>query len=216
MKNKYLAKIALAGILNIAGGLYSSNIPHEANNQDKLNKKIEYLNSEEYKREVKNQERIDSIMNYPKISKTEVDKLIKEKHSKLKPKYADTDFIKSIMKYESGYNQFATSHVGAKGLMQVMNDNYIKPNKKELSDTIELYIPEINVEEGIKILKGIERFCENENPFWNELQKDEKQKVILASYNWGIGKMKGKNWDMSRIPTKTKEYIDNVMKDYQN
>lgn len=214
MKKNYLAKIALAGMLNLFGGFYTSNSPHEANNQDALNKKLEYFRSDEYKLKKENEARIDSIMNYPKLSKIEVDKLIREKHKKIRPKYADVELIKTMVRQESGYNQFATSHAGAKGLMQVMNDNYLKPNKKELSDTIELYVPEINIETGMKVVKGIERFCEKENPYWNELDQIEKQKIILASYNGGIGKLRDKEWNISRMPRETREYVNIVMDNY--
>jgi soluble lytic murein transglycosylase-like protein len=215
MKNKYLAKIALAGMLNLVGGFYTSNSPQGVNNQTELNKKIEYLRSEEYRLKKENEARIDSIMNYPKISKSEVDKLIKEKHRKVRPKYTDVELIKAIIKQESGYNQFATSHRGAKGLMQIMNDNYIKPTGKELSDTIELYLPEINIETGINTVKKIERFCETQNPYWNELEENEKQRLILASYNGGIGKLRDKEWNISRMPRETRNYVDIVMNNYE-
>ena len=79
----------------------------------------------------------------------------------------DSDFIKAIIKQESGFNAKATSKKGAMGLMQLM------PKTAESLGVLDAYNPSQNIEGGVKYLKGLlDKF-------------DNNHELALAAYNAG-------------------------------
>ena len=108
----------------------------------------------------------------------------------------DSDFIKAIIKQESGFNVKATSKKGAMGLMQLM------PKTAESLGVIDAYNPSENIEGGVKYLKGL-------------LEKyDNNKELALAAYNAGPNAVK----KYSGIPPykETQNYVKNIMKTYDN
>ena len=106
----------------------------------------------------------------------------------------DSDFIKAIIKQESGFNTRATSKKGAMGLMQLM------PKTAESLGVLDAYNPSQNIEGGVKYLKGL-------------LDKyDNNKELALAAYNAGPGAVK----KYGGIPPykETKNYINAIMGTY--
>ena len=126
-----------------------------------------------------------------KASRTEIDGLIDEYASK---HGIDADFVKAVVRQESGFNPKATSKCGAMGLMQLM------PATAKGLGVTNAYDPEQNIEGGTKYLKGLlDRF-------------DNNKELELAAYNAGpnaVKKYKG-------IPpyAETQNYVKSIMKSY--
>lgn len=106
----------------------------------------------------------------------------------------DSDFIKAIIKQESGFNPKATSKKGAMGLMQLM------PKTAESLGVLDAYNPSQNIEGGVKYLKGLlEKYNNN-------------KELALAAYNAGSAAVK----KYGGIPPyrETQNYVNNIMSTY--
>lgn len=107
----------------------------------------------------------------------------------------DSDFVKAVVKQESGFNEKATSKCGAMGLMQLM------PGTAKALNVADPYNARDNIEGGVKYLKGLmDRF-------------DGDMKLALAAYNAGPNAVKKYNG----IPpyNETQNYVRNIMSMYQ-
>lgn len=126
-----------------------------------------------------------------KAQSTNIDELIQTFGEKYD---VDEDFIKAIIKQESGFNTRATSKKGAMGLMQLM------PKTAESLGVIDAYNPSQNIEGGVKYLKGL-------------LEKyDNNKELALAAYNAGSGAVK----KYGGIPPykETQNYVNTIMNTY--
>ena len=148
---------------------------------------------------------------YPKKYEKEV-MLYAEKY------HVDDNLIYALIKAESNFNAGATSHKGAIGLMQLMEETAKDVAKKNMlgleAENIknELLNPEKNINVGTRYLATLlERYKNNE--------------IALAAYNDGIGKVD--NWiekgiiradgsDIEKIPFKeTNQYVRKILRDYE-
>ena len=126
-----------------------------------------------------------------KAQRADIDEII----SAVSEKYnIDSDFIKAIIKQESGFNTRATSKKGAMGLMQLM------PKTAESLGILDAYNPSDNIEGGVKYLKGLlDRF-------------DNNQELALAAYNAGPNAVK----KYGGVPPykETQNYVKAIMDTY--
>ncbi len=113
----------------------------------------------------------------------------------LSEKYnVDSDFIKAIIKQESGFNPNATSKKGAMGLMQLM------PSTAKSLGVKDAYNPWENIEGGVKHIRGLlDKYSNN-------------QELALAAYNAGEGAVK----KYGGIPPykETQNYVKSIMGAY--
>ena len=139
---------------------------------------------------------LDSSISHSKnpseASRSEIENLIEKYADK---NGLDSDFVKAVIKQESGFNPNATSHCGAMGLMQLM------PSTAQGRGVTNAYDAEQNIMGGTKYLKGLmDRF-------------DNNKSLALAAYNAGPNAVK----KYGGIPPymETQNYVKNVLGSYE-
>lgn len=125
------------------------------------------------------------------VSKAEINGLIDEYSDK---NGLDADFVRAVVKQESGFNEHATSHCGAAGLMQLM------PGTAKSLGVTNPYDAEDNVKGGTKMLAGLLKTYGG------------NKELALAAYNAGGGAVK----KYGGIPPygETQRYVKNVLSIY--
>jgi hypothetical protein len=115
-------------------------------------------------------------------------------YRKAKKYDVDPALVAAVIEQESRFKPRARSHVGARGLMQLM------PRTGRWMGARDLYSPEQNVDAGVKYIKYLDK------RFNGDLRK------IIAAYNGGEGNVKRYNG----IPPfrETRQYVKKVMKNY--
>jgi hypothetical protein len=106
----------------------------------------------------------------------------------------DPALVAAVIEQESRFKPRARSHVGARGLMQLM------PRTGRWMGARDLYNPEQNIDAGVKYIKYLDK------RFNGDIRK------IVAAYNGGEGNVKRYNG----IPPfrETRQYVKKVMKNY--
>ena len=128
----------------------------------------------------------------------------------------DPALVYAVMKAESNFDPDATSHAGARGLMQITPDTFdwLQTKLREgVSYTADdLYTPRVNIRYGCKFL---------------QILQDEytEQVTALSAYNAGMGTVN--RWlsdpsisedgvELNRIPyPETERYVSAVLRNYQ-
>ena len=144
-------------------------------------------------------EDFQKILNKTISEKSGINETSRSEINELIEKYAeknglDSDFVKAVVKQESGFNPKATSKCGAMGLMQLM------PATAEGLGVTNAYDAEQNIMGGTKYLKGLmDRF-------------DNNKSLALAAYNAGPNAVK----KYGGIPPymETQNYVKNVLSSY--
>jgi len=137
---------------------------------------------------------LDSSMrthNGEDVSKEEINGLIEAYSNK---NGLDPDFVRAVVKQESGFNEKATSHCGAAGLMQLM------PGTAKSLGVVDPYDAEDNVKGGTKMLANLLKTYGG------------NKELALAAYNAGGGAVK----KYGGIPPykETQNYVKNVLSIY--
>ena len=124
-------------------------------------------------------------------SKTEINQLIDAYSQK---NGLDSDFVRAVVKQESGFNPKATSHCGAQGLMQLM------PGTAKGLGVTNPYDAEQNVKGGTKMLANLLKTYGG------------NKELALAAYNAGGGAVK----KYGGIPpyAETQRYVKNILSMY--
>ena len=116
-------------------------------------------------------------------------------HEKAQKYDVDPALVAAVMETESRFKSGARSHVGAKGLMQLM------PRTGRWMGASNLYDPEQNVEAGTKYLRYLnQRF-------------DGNLKKTIAAYNAGEGNVR--RYDGVPPFRETRSYVKKVMSRYE-
>jgi len=121
----------------------------------------------------------------------------------------DKKFVKSIIEAESERYVYAKSKMGARGLMQLIPETW---NLLEESDYYkEAFNPLENLKVGIKYLNHLNNdYFQKLYPEWKELPTKDKQLMIAAAYNGGIGRLIENNWDINKMPEETQLYVKKI------
>ncbi len=133
------------------------------------------------------------VANSKPISREGIEDLI-EKYAEKND--LDVNFVRAVIKQESGFNPSATSKAGAMGLMQLM------PNTARGLGVRDAYNPEDNIMGGTKYLKTL------------MTKFDGNPELALAAYNAGPYTVQKYNG----IPpySETQNYVKNVMANWEN
>lgn len=134
----------------------------------------------------------DRMTNYGEdVSKGEINELIDAYSQK---NGLDSDFVRAVVKQESGFNEHATSRCGAAGLMQLM------PGTAKGLGVTNPYDAEQNVKGGTKMLANLLKTYGG------------NKELALAAYNAGGGAVKR----YGGIPPygETQRYVKNVLSIY--
>lgn len=125
------------------------------------------------------------------VSNEEINGLIDEYSAK---NNLDSDFVRAVVKQESGFNEKATSRCGAAGLMQLM------PGTAKGLGVVNPYDAEDNIKGGTKMLANLLKTYGG------------NKELALAAYNAGGGAVK----KYGGIPPygETQRYVKNVLNIY--
>ncbi len=115
----------------------------------------------------------------------------------------DPLFVAAVIKSESGFNSLARSHVGARGLMQIMPATGSYMAGKLKIKKVQLYDSDQNLRLGIAFLKEL------------EASYDGDKVMTLVAYNWGPGHVEMAGKGKRRIPGEVMRYAVKILNDYR-
>lgn len=166
-----------------------------------------------------------------------LNKVIKDAYGNVKkwPEEFDKRLYRLLIKQESGYNIYAVSKTGYKGLGQIGSEvmetfrpeEFAKiknPNTGSI-DTLALekylFNPINNLELSLENLDFISRFCAKYDKNWENSDLETKRKKILFAYNAGVGTAKyyefnPNNPNKKKLPKENREYAEKIMEAYHN
>lgn len=131
--------------------------------------------------------------------KTLADRIVKESVAQ----NYDPLFVAAVIKSESGFNSLARSHVGARGLMQIMPATGTYMAGKLKIKKVRLYDCDQNLRLGIAFLKEL------------EASYDGDKVMTLVAYNWGPGHVEMAGKGKRRIPGEVMRYAVKILNDYR-
>lgn len=115
----------------------------------------------------------------------------------------DPLFVAAVIKSESGFNSLARSHVGARGLMQIMPATGAYMADKLNIQKLQLYDSDQNLKLGIAFLKELEASYGGDKV------------MTLVAYNWGPGHVELAGKGKRRIPGDVMRYAVKILNDYR-
>lgn len=131
------------------------------------------------------------LRDYAKTSKPQLLSMI----SQISRKHGvDEKLVQALIKQESGFNPKATSHCGAKGLMQLM------PGTAKTLGVTDAYNPVQNVDGGVRHLK------------WLLSKYNGNIILALAAYNAGSGAVD--KYDGVPPYAETQNYVKSILRNY--
>lgn len=117
----------------------------------------------------------------------------------------DPLFVAAVIKSESAFNEFAKSHVGATGLMQIMPaTGKVIERFKDFEPILgaSLTDPNYNLKLGIRYLKYLDEMFNH-----NKL-------LVLIAYNWGPGRVLDAFSGKRKIPPEVIKYATKILSDH--
>lgn len=116
------------------------------------------------------------------LSASELDRAARAIVDEARAQSLEVELVLAVIRIESGGYNFAISHVGAMGLMQIMpktGEWLAKREGVEWRGTETLFDPEVNVRLGIRYLEEL------------SVRYEGDMRTALAAYNWGPGRIDG-------------------------
>jgi len=115
----------------------------------------------------------------------------------------DPLFVAAVIKSESGFNHLARSHVGARGLMQIMPATGKYLASRHNVSKLQLFDTEQNLRLGISFLKELEASYGGDKV------------MTLVAYNWGPGHVQSAGKGRRKIPGEVMRYAVKILNDYR-
>lgn len=213
---KGLKKALLIGGIMLAEGIYTEGNFNRNNNENEISENIK-----------RNYEANESSKLEKKISKgfyltpDSLNKCIKQAYAEVQrwPKEFDKRLYRLLLRQESRYNVYARNKwSGASGIGQIMPDTY-KGYRDSTNLETEIFNPINNLGVSLEVLSDISIFCKKYHPNWNNLNLEDKRRVILTCYNAGPGKVRDKaKWNLQskKLNKEQRDYADIIMGTYHN
>lgn len=126
--------------------------------------------------------------------------------------YIDKEFLIASAYNESSFKSKSKSNKGARGLFQVTKIAWEEVDKRNYNKYVN--DPRVNTEVGIKYKEWLGEQLEENHPYWNELSKEERQNLVIASYNGGFGRLKKRGYDISAMPLETQNHVRKIRHTY--
>ncbi len=117
--------------------------------------------------------------------------------------------VEAIIQVESGGDPLCTGSAGERGLMQIKAATWNQISRRAFGEFVSFdlaYDPEFNRRAGRAYLAWLQGFLRNHGAQW---QADERT-LLLAGYNAGPGALRRADFDPSRLPASTRDYIRRV------
>lgn len=117
----------------------------------------------------------------------------------------DPLFVAAVIKSESAFNQYAKSHVGATGLMQIMpSTGKVIEKFKDFEPIIgaSLTDPNYNLRLGIRYLKYLDEMF------------NRNKVLVLIAYNWGPGRVLDAFSGKRKVPPEVIKYTTKILSDH--
>lgn len=131
------------------------------------------------------------------------------------PSVINTEFVLAKMRIESGFDRYAKSKVGARGLLQIMKSTWGDFETRRSFEKF-AYNPQVNTEVGIRQLSRLAKEFERDYSGWNMLSESEKQRYIAAAYNVGYTRLKNSGWDIDKMPRETRNHVKKLDEEYKS
>ncbi|MFH1607874.1 MAG: lytic transglycosylase domain-containing protein [archaeon] len=125
------------------------------------------------------------------------------------PEELDYEFLKTTSYIESGHNPLSTSKKGARGLFQIIEENWDEFGRGSFDNA---FLPVLNIQTGIKVYKWMLNYCTKKHPDWPTLEKMDRQLLLAAAYNGGPSRLNTRNWDISRMDPETRNHVSKFEK----
>lgn len=125
------------------------------------------------------------------------------------PEYLTKKFVRAQIWAEAEDDPKAIGKAGERGLMQIMPGTWKKLEPK-LNFEKNAFNPQRNIYAGVKHLVSLDRELKRRNSKWEELNEEEKRKLIAAAYNCGTGGLMKSGYNIDNVPERTRWYIKKI------
>lgn len=227
---KNIKKMAMIGILMLAGGAYTESSLNNSSDKRGDYKKIENQYEENSKLEIILKEEREEFSKPFYLTPDSLNVCIKQAYAEVKkwPDEFDKRLFRLMLKQESQYNVYAKNKSsGARGLGQIMPityENFRLDKFEKFRDSVtgkidtlslekELFNPVENIGISLEALNYFSNYCKQNHSGWDTLNLEDKRRTILYCYNAGQGRVFEKD---KELPRETINYADSIMTAYHN
>jgi hypothetical protein len=142
---------------------------------------------------------------------------IKEDFYKNAPDYITPAYVQTKIFVESSNNPYARNSVREndgsiiefKGYPQACYSTWKDVFPRDTKEDFEKGTKDKRKSEEfvVKYTINLDKHLRKNMPGYSSLPNEKKRDYISAAYNWGIGKLQNNNYDLTRAPRETKNYI---------
>ena len=123
------------------------------------------------------------------------------------------DLVQRMIVIESSWKPAARGAAGERGLMQIQKPVWDEVTARlygEAQDFDLAFDSQTNVEVGIGHLQWIREYVAERCKWWNALPLPERQKLIVAGHNTGVGNLRKAEYDVGRVCAQTRRYLEKL------
>ncbi|MCH7568109.1 MAG: lytic transglycosylase domain-containing protein [Nanoarchaeota archaeon] len=158
------------------------------------------------------QGRLETVVEKSKSSVLPTPRLTNENYQKIQD-IISPEYIDNIIQIESSGRADAVSYAGARGLMQLMPETWAEETRRLYGRELDFdlaFDPKISKEVGTAYLKRIEKYLSGRIDGWESMDIKQKQELMAAAYNGGMGRLVRNRGDILKMPEETRNYINKL------